>query len=206
MAIELISKIKQKNGGKFFLVDAADIDVKSGNTDSSYPNTSLSNYLDELEDVIGDENSGIVKDIADLKEGAVPTPATTDNGKYLRVNENGKWEIQYGNGGSGGGGDSSAMYIEYVSEGEESITVPVANNTVFSIQGYTNVTITKPADIDGLAIWECHFYIHFSDAKKVTLTLPEGMRCNGDGPNYVKSGDVWEISINKQGGAVCLRT
>ena len=45
MAIELISKIKPKNNGQFFLVDATDIDVYSGNENSIYPETSLANVL-----------------------------------------------------------------------------------------------------------------------------------------------------------------
>ena len=45
MAIELISKIKQKNNGRFFLIDLADIDYNSGNATSSYPETSLENFL-----------------------------------------------------------------------------------------------------------------------------------------------------------------
>lgn len=211
MAIELISKIKQKNNGKFFLVDAADIDVKSGNAESSYPNTSLSNYLDDLETVIGDENSGMVKDITDLQERAVPVPSAEDSGKYLRVNAEGEWEILNatisGGGGEGGGGGaaSGADYIAYKSTGNTSVTVPAANNTIFDIQDYDNVTITIPSELDLMQIWECYFYIRFSSAKKVTLTLPAEIRVNGDSPSYVKSGDVWEISLNKHGGAVCLR-
>ena len=46
MAIELISKIKQKNSGQFFLVDASDIDVCSGNESSVYPDTSLDATLE----------------------------------------------------------------------------------------------------------------------------------------------------------------
>ena len=61
-------------------------------------------------------------------------------------------------------------------------------------------------DLDDLSICECYFYVHFSDSADVSLTLPADMRCNGDSPSYVKPGDIWEISINKQGGAVCLRT
>ena len=52
MAIELISKIKQKNKGKFFLVDATDIDVKSGDENSVYPDTSLSNYLNDVSSTV----------------------------------------------------------------------------------------------------------------------------------------------------------
>ena len=52
MAIELISKIKPKNSGQFFLVDAVDIDVYSGNENSIYPETSLANILiDQILDI-----------------------------------------------------------------------------------------------------------------------------------------------------------
>lgn len=209
MAIELISKIKQKNNGKFFLVDASDIDVKSGNEESSYPSTSLSNYIDNLENVIGDENSGLIKDVTDLQDRAVPVPSSEDSGKYLRVNAEGEWEILNatitGGEGGGEGGGAGAEYIEYKSSGNTSISVAAANNTIFHVQGYDNVTITIPSELDLLKIWECYFYIDFSTAKKVTLTLPADIRVNGDSPSYVKSGDVWEVSLNKHGGAVCLR-
>ena len=46
MAVVVISKIKQKNNGQYFLMDAVDIDVKSGGEGSSYPNTSLANYIE----------------------------------------------------------------------------------------------------------------------------------------------------------------
>ncbi len=65
MAIELISKIKQKNSGQFFLVDATDIDVKSGGNESVYPDTSLSNYLD-----------GVSSDVEDLQTLVGDTPVS----------------------------------------------------------------------------------------------------------------------------------
>lgn len=52
MAIELISKIKQKNSGQFFLVDAADIDIKSGGDGSAYPDTSLENFISDVPEQI----------------------------------------------------------------------------------------------------------------------------------------------------------
>lgn len=137
--------------------------------------------------------------------GDIPTPEASDSGKYLRVNFSGEWELQAGD-ASGSGEGVSATYVEYISDGTTNITVAAANNTIFSIQGYTSVTITEPEDLDNLSIWECYFYIHFSNSKGVSLKLPSDMRCNGDSPTYVKPGDIWEISINKQGGAVCLRT
>jgi len=53
MAVEIQSTIKPKGystgGGQFFLVNAEDVDVKSGGEGSSFPSSSLSMYLDELE-------------------------------------------------------------------------------------------------------------------------------------------------------------
>lgn len=152
--------------------------------------------------ITGDRICSIEDTLSDI-----PTPGAADSGKYLRVNTAGEWELQSGD-TSGGGGSavSSANYVEHISDGATDIAVAATNNTIFSIQGYTSVTIIEPEDLDDLSIWECYFYVHFSDSADVSLTLPADMRCNGDSPSYVKPGDIWEISINKQGGAVCLRT
>lgn len=138
----------------------------------------------------------------------VPTPEASDSGKYLRVNTAGEWEIQAGESSGGGGstGSDDINYVEYVSNGAASISVAVTNNTIFSVKGYTSVSIVIPSELDSLSIWECYLYIHFSESDAVSLTLPSGIRRNGDDPVYVEPNDVWEISINKQGGAVCLRT
>lgn len=110
------------------------------------------------------------------------------------------------NGGGGGTGGYSAEYVEYISDDSTpEIEVEIANNTIISVQGYESVKITKPSRLDNIPIWECYFYVHFNDSKNVSLELPDGMRRNGDDPSYVKPNDVWEVSINKQGGAVCLR-
>jgi hypothetical protein len=110
------------------------------------------------------------------------------------------------NGGGGTVVGPNATYVEYINDGSTTIiTVEIANNTIFSVQGYDSVIIVKPSSLDNLPIWDCYFYVHFTDSKNVSLTLPADMRCNGDSPNYVKPNDIWEISLNKQGGAVCLR-
>lgn len=68
MAIELISKIKQKNSGQFFLVDAADIDVKSGAENSSYPGTSLENFLNAIpSDKVMHDDKALSSMLDDLK-------------------------------------------------------------------------------------------------------------------------------------------
>ena len=111
-----------------------------------------------------------------------------------------------GGGGSGEGGGSSLAYTHLVADGNTSLDVAVENNTVFVVEGYADVNITIPAGLNDLLFWDCYFFIEFAKADKVSLKLPADIRINGDTPNYVKAGDVWEISINKQGGAILLRT
>ena len=52
MAIELISNIKQKNNGEFFLMDSNDINYSSDSI-GTYPSTSLKTYLDGVSEDIG---------------------------------------------------------------------------------------------------------------------------------------------------------
>jgi hypothetical protein len=118
--------------------------------------------------------------------------------QYLR-------KIGGGGGGSGEGGGGYA-YKHLVSNGEATLTTTVETNTIYIVEGYTNVIIETPQYLNDQLFWDCYFFIEFADAPKVSLKLPEGMKVNGDTPNYVKPKDVWEISMNKQGGAVCFRT
>lgn len=100
---------------------------------------------------------------------------------------------------------AGVQYTEYIATDEaEFITVDIANNHIIKIDGYRYVTIALPDSLSKFSVWDCYFYIAFRRADSVALHLPESIRIIGDRPSYALPGDLWEISINNQGGAVCV--
>lgn len=99
---------------------------------------------------------------------------------------------------------TGVQYAKYIADGEETLTVEIANNHIIQIDGYRYVNITMPSSLHNLELWDCYFYIAFRQADSVALHLPETVRITGDKPSYALPGDLWEISINNHGGAVCM--
>lgn len=100
---------------------------------------------------------------------------------------------------------SGVLYKEYIANNDEdSITIDILNNHIIKVDGYKYVTISLPESLGELPMWDCYFYIAFRNADAVALHLPENVRITGDRPSYALPGDLWEISINNQGGAVCV--
>lgn len=81
MAVELISKIKQKTGSKpFFLVDLSDIDYRSGDEYSSFPETSLENFLKAIPstNIVHGENNQTLSELLETTLSEVDSTLTKE--------------------------------------------------------------------------------------------------------------------------------
>lgn len=81
-----------------------------------------------------------------------------------------------------------------------SIEILLQNNSIYYISGYDSVKLVSPA----LESYLAHLFITIpSSTKNASIECPEGIAVYGKDPATAAPGDIWEISIDNVGGAVC---
>lgn len=82
------------------------------------------------------------------------------------------------------------------------VNVQVANDMVYSVNGYNTVTISLPSD----PFYTAHMYVSFPDnGNAVGFEYPDGMLVSGHDPSTAAPGEKWEVNIDSLGGALFAR-